>query len=103
MGLIEKLKQRLEAEAQARQQREEFLGLARQAEETDRIQREIGEREKHEQRRRQAEVFEQERGIGILLDKLRKLVNMDPSKQWPKGRQRILPPMSLDAYIYQNP
>lgn len=101
MGFIENLKQRLEAEVQARRQREESSRLAKQTEEADRIQREIRERERHEQRRRQAEVFEQESGIGILLDELIGLVDMDPSKKSPKGIQRILPvtsPGSIDVF-----
>lgn len=91
MGFIENLKQRLEVELQTRQQREESLRLARQAEETDQVQREIRERERHKQRRGQAEAFEQESGMGILLDELIELVKMDSSKKSPKGIQRILP------------
>lgn len=102
MGFIEKLKQRLEAEAQARQLREESLRFAKQTEETARIQRESKEAEIHTQRRKQAEAFEQESGIGVLLEELRRLVSMDNSKQWPKGRQRISPPMSWDDYVYRN-
>lgn len=91
MGFIENLRHRLEAEMQAKQQREESLRLARQADETDRIQKEAREKERHDQRRRQAEAFNQESRMGMLLDELIELVKMDSLKKSPKGIQRILP------------
>ncbi len=82
MGFIERLRQRLESETQARQQHAESLQLAKQEGEAVRIQREAGEAEIHTQRRKQAEAFWQESGVGILLDKLEELIKIDSSKAW---------------------
>lgn len=80
MGFIENLKQRLDVELQARQQRDESLGLARKVEETACKQREANETEIITQRRLQAENVLRESGLGTLLDQLAETIKLDPSK-----------------------
>lgn len=80
MGFIENLKQRLVVELQARQQRDESLRLAREAEETARKQREVNEREIITHLRLQAENVLRESGLGTLLDQLVETIKLDPSK-----------------------
>lgn len=74
MGFIERLRQKLEAEALTRQQRENALSVAKQAEEIVRLQTVKAERELHRQRREQAKIFRDQSGVASLMAELGKLL-----------------------------
>lgn len=84
MGFIERLRRRLEAEVQTRQQREESLRLAKEAEKVVSIQRLSKEAEILAERRTQAQAYWQKSGVGILLDNLLGCFKMDHSIYWSR-------------------
>ena len=74
MGFVERLRQQKDVAALARSQRDSELATAKQAENIVRQQREVQEREFHQQRTRQAGTFRQESGVGLLVVELGKFL-----------------------------
>lgn len=90
MGFIENLRQRLAAEAQTRQQREESIRLAKEAEKVASIQMLSKEAAILAERRTQAQAYWQESEVGILLDNLLGCFKMDNSIYW-SGKEHLWP------------
>lgn len=100
MGFLETLRQQKEAESISKRQRSEQLAAQMKAAEETRQRQEAAEKALHERRKKQAERFHSESGIGSLLEKFRSILNGHSNYDARKPLDSVDPDSILDIVVW---